>query len=244
VCVVVAFDTFDGVGGGACVVDVGGGACVVDVGGGACVVDVGGGACVVVEGGGECVGLVVGTTTFNVTALVVQVAPVQSGVPSFVNTATFVITCAVVSVALTTTWKLTATELATPGATVMPVQVTIPAFSVTAHPGAPAQVAEPVTYVVPVGTLSVTVTGVVAAVPESVKVNVYVTFVSRGTIDPDGGVELFTTLRTTTGFVTVEEQCADAHGPVVIVAVLTIVLVSVALTFASKTIFAESPLAR
>ena len=123
-------------------------------------------------GTGECVGLEVGTTTFNVTALVVQVAPVQAGVPSFVNTATFVITCPVVSVELTITWKLTAIELAAPGATVMPVHVMIPVFSVTVHFGAPAQVAEPATYVVPAGTLSLSVTGFVAAVPESVSVKV------------------------------------------------------------------------
>ena len=59
------------------------------------------------------------------------------------------------------------------------------------------------------------------------------TFVNLGTIDPDGGVELFTTLRTTTGFVTVDEQCGAVHGPVVMVAVLTTVAVSVDLTVAS-----------
>ena len=147
-CAVVAWDTFVGVGIG------------VGVG-----VGVGVGA-------GECVGLLVGTTTFNVTLFVVQVALVQEGVPSFVNTATFVMTCPVVSVALTTTWKLTAIELAAPGATVIPFHVMVPVFSVTVHPGAPAQVAEPATYVVPAGTLSVSVIGVVAAVPESVSVNV------------------------------------------------------------------------
>ena len=212
-CAVVAWDTFVGVG--------------VGVGAG---VGVGVGVGV---GGGECVGLLVGTTTFNVTVLVVQVAPVQAGVPSFVNTATFVITCPVVSAALTITWKLTAIGLAAPGGTVIPLHVIIPVFSVTLHPGAPAQVAEPATYVVPAGTVSVSVIGVVAAVPESVRVNVYVTRVDLGTMDLDGGVELFTTLSTTTGFVTVDEQFGDVHWPVVIVAVLTTVAVSVGLTVAS-----------
>jgi hypothetical protein len=70
-----------------------------------------------------------------------------------------------------------------------------------------------------------------------------VTLVPLGTVDPDGGVELFTTLRTTTGFVTVDEQCGDVHGPVVIVAVFTTVVVSVGFTTASNVAFAESPLA-
>ena len=70
------------------------------------------------------------------------------------------------------------------------------------------------------------------------------TFVPLGTVEPDGGVELFTTLRTTTGFVTVDEQCGDVQGPVVIVAVLTTVVVSVDFTTASNVAFAESPLAR
>ena len=52
-------------------------------------------------------------------------------------------------------------------------------------------------------------------------------------MDLDGGVELLTTCSTTTGFVTVEEQCGAVHGPVVIVAVFTTVVVSVALTVAS-----------
>ena len=69
------------------------------------------------------------------------------------------------------------------------------------------------------------------------------TFVPLGTIEPDGGSELFTTLRTTTGFVTVDEQCGAVHGPVVIVAVFTTVVVSVGFTTASKVAFAESPLA-
>lgn len=69
------------------------------------------------------------------------------------------------------------------------------------------------------------------------------TFVPLGTVEPDGGVELFTTLSTTTGFVTVDEQCGDVQGPVVIVAVLTTVVVSVGFTTASNVAFAESPLA-
>lgn len=68
--------------------------------------------------------------------------------------------------------------------------------------------------------------------------------VPLGTVEPDGGVELFTTLSTTTGFVTVDEQWGDVQGPVVIVAVLTTVVVSVGFTTASKVAFAESPLAR
>ena len=70
------------------------------------------------------------------------------------------------------------------------------------------------------------------------------TLVPLGTIDPGAGVELFTTLSTTSGFVTVEEQFGDVQGPVVIVAVLTTVVVSVDFTSASNVAFAESPLAR
>ena len=69
-------------------------------------------------------------------------------------------------------WKLTASELVAPGCTTIPVQVTVPVFSVALHVGALPQVAEPLTYVVPAGTLSVSVIGVVAAVPESVRVSV------------------------------------------------------------------------
>ena len=123
-------------------------------------------------GGGACVAALEGTVTFRVTVLVVQVDVVQLGVPSFVKTATFVMISPVVSVALTTAWKLTVSELAAPGWTMIGVQVTVPVFSVAVHVGALPQVAEPLTYVVPVGTLSVSVTGVVAAVPESVKVSV------------------------------------------------------------------------
>ena len=68
-------------------------------------------------------------------------------------------------------WKSTTSALVAPGCTTIPVQVTVPVFSLTAHVGALPQVAEPLTYVVPVGTLSVSVIGVVAAVPESVRVS-------------------------------------------------------------------------
>jgi hypothetical protein len=123
-------------------------------------------------GGGECVAALEGAVTFRVTLLVVQVDEVQLGVPSFVKTATFVITSPVVSVAPTTAWKLTDRELAAPGWTMIGAQVTVPVFSVALHVGALPQVAEPLTYVVPTGTLSVRVIGVVAAVPESVRVSV------------------------------------------------------------------------
>jgi len=51
-----------------------------------------GGTVVGVVGGGECVAARTWTTTFSVTVFVSQVAVVQFGVPSFVNTATFVMT--------------------------------------------------------------------------------------------------------------------------------------------------------
>ena len=123
-------------------------------------------------GGTECVAALDGTVTFSVTLLVVQVDVVQLGVPSFVKTATFVTTCPVVSVALTTAWKLTEMALAAPGWTMIGAQVTVPVFSVAVHAGALPQVADPLTYVVPAGTVSVSVIGVVAAVPESVRVRV------------------------------------------------------------------------
>lgn len=69
-------------------------------------------------------------------------------------------------------WKLTDRELAAPGWTMIGAQVIVPVFSVTVHVGALPQVAEPLTYVVPAGTVSVSVIGVVAAVPESVRVRV------------------------------------------------------------------------
>ena len=122
-------------------------------------------------GGGACVAALEGTVTLSVTLFVVQVEVVQLGVPSFVKTATFVMTCPAVSVGLTTAWKLTTSALLAPGWTTIPVQVTVPVFSITAHPGALPHVAEPLTYVVPAGTLSVSVIGALAAVPESVKVS-------------------------------------------------------------------------
>lgn len=85
-------------------------------------------------------------------------------------------------------------------------------------------------------------TDVVAAVPESMSVRVYVTSLVRGTTDVDAGSELLATLNTTTGFVTDDEQL-PAHVPLVMVAVFVTVVVSVDATTASKTALAESPLA-
>src|SRR5579862_409987 len=71
------------------------------------------------------------------------------------------------------------------------------------------------------------------AVPESVSVRMYVTFSVRVTVDPDFGVELFTTLSTTTGFVTLEEQASPVHvWPVTVVmeAVFVTDVLSVELT--------------
>ena len=65
----------------------------------------------------------------------------------------------------------------------------------------------------------------------------------RGTTEPPTGTELFTTLRTTTGFVTVEEHWVVVQAPSVMVAVFVTVVESVGLTTAPNVAVAESPLA-
>ena len=123
-------------------------------------------------GGVECEGALDLALTVSVTVLVEQVEVVQRGVPSFVKVAVFVIFSPVVSVLSTTTAKLRARAWEVPGWTTTPDQVMVPVASPTLQPGAPPQVAEPATYVVPAGIVSLRVTGVVGAVPESVAVSV------------------------------------------------------------------------
>jgi len=81
--------------------------------------------------------------TSTVTVLVEHVVVVHPGVPWLLKVTELLIVWAVVSVLFTTAWKLTETALDAPGWTTMDDQVTVPVASVTLHPGAPPQVAEP-----------------------------------------------------------------------------------------------------
>lgn len=123
-------------------------------------------------GGVECEGALDVALTVSVTVLVAQVDVVQLGVPSLVKVAVLAILSPVVSVLSTTTAKLSARAWEVPGWTTTPDQVMVPVASRTLQPGCPPQVAEPATYVVPAGIVSLRVTGVVGAVPESVAVSV------------------------------------------------------------------------
>ena len=96
-------------------------------------------------GGVECDGELDVTPTTTVTVLVEHVAVVQAGVPSLVKEATFVIFSPLVSALSTTAAKLTESACAAPGWTTSPDQAMVPVASVTLQPGAPPQVAEPVT---------------------------------------------------------------------------------------------------
>ena len=64
------------------------------------------------------------------------------------------------------------------------------------------------------------------------------------TTEPDEGVEDLTTLKTTTGFVTDDVHAVVVQLPLVIVAVLVTLVVSLEATVASTLTFAESPAAR
>lgn len=128
--------------------------------------DVGGGA-----GGGAVpvVGAVCRTTTMIVTTLVVHVGVVHPVVPSFVKTAKFLMISPLVSVEFTTAWNEIAREPC--AATSIPDHVIFPPVSETVQVGSPPHVAEPGTYVVPAGTVSVTVTSVAEPVPVSASVS-------------------------------------------------------------------------
>ena len=90
----------------------------------------------VVGGGGPLVAGADGfTTTTSVTVLVSQVVPVQPGVPLFVNTATFLITWPLVSVALTVTLNVRVTAWEEPVRTSIPLHVTVVPLSVQLEDG-------------------------------------------------------------------------------------------------------------
>ncbi len=105
--------------------------------------------------------------------------------------------------------------------------VHVPPAVVGVHVGVPAIV----TFA---GTVSVTVSEPVA-VPTFFTTTLYTIVAPGETGLPLPGVSDFVTVNfgRTTGFVTVDEQYGDVHWPVVIVAVLTTVDVSVGLTVAS-----------
>ena len=111
-----------------------------------------------VTGGVVVRGVTFGALTVRITVFVSHVAVLQFGVFTLVKTAKLDNTCPVESVRFTVTWKVTVRAFAVPAAMFSPAQVTVPPLSDAVHPGAPPQLADVATYVVPLGTPSVTVT--------------------------------------------------------------------------------------